>query len=56
MNETIDIKKLSDLELKALAYDELAKIELSQNNLRVLNQELNLRAVEAAKKAQAGAQ
>jgi hypothetical protein len=50
MNETFDIKKLSDVEIKALAYDELAKVELAQNNLRVLNQELAVRAAEAAKK------
>ena len=40
-------KKLSDLtvvELKSLAYDELARIERSQSNLRVLNQEINNRA------------
>jgi hypothetical protein len=39
-------KKLSDLtvvELKSLAYDELARIEQSQSNLRVLNQEINNR-------------
>ena len=39
-------KKLSDLtvvELKSLAYDELARIDQSQSNLRVLNQEINNR-------------
>ncbi len=39
-------KKISDLtvvELKSLAYDELAKIELCQNNLRALNQEITNR-------------
>jgi hypothetical protein len=39
-------KKLSDLtvvELKSLAYDELAKLETSQQNLRILNQEINKR-------------
>ena len=43
-------KKLSDLtvvELKSLAYDELARIEQSQSNLRVLNQEINNRAQQA---------
>lgn len=44
MNETFDIKKLSDVEIKALAYDELARLELCQNNLRILNQELALRS------------
>lgn len=39
-------KKISDLtviELKSLAYDELTKIELCQNNLRLLNQEITNR-------------
>lgn len=39
-------KQLSDLtviELKALAYDQLAQLELSQNNLKILNQELSKR-------------
>lgn len=42
-------KKLSDLtvvELKSLAYDELAKLEVAQQNLRVLNQEIAKRAQE----------
>jgi len=36
-------KKLSDLtivELKSLAYDELARLESAQSNLRILNQEI----------------
>lgn len=39
-------KQLSDLtvvELKALAYDQMAQLELAQNNLRVINQELSRR-------------
>ena len=39
-------KKLSDLtvvELKSLAYDELAKLENAQQNLKILNQEINKR-------------
>jgi outer membrane protein TolC len=39
-------KQLSDLtvvELKALAYDQMAQLELCQNNLRVINQELSRR-------------
>ena len=39
-------KKLSDLtvvELKSLAYDEVAKLENAQQNLRILNQEINKR-------------
>jgi hypothetical protein len=37
---------LSDLnlvQLKAIAYDEIIKLNVSQNNLRVLNQELSNR-------------
>ena len=40
-------KKLSDLtviELKSLAYDELARLESAQSNLRILNQEIANRA------------
>ena len=36
-------RKLSDLtivELKSLAYDELARLETAQSNLRILNQEI----------------
>lgn len=39
-------KKLSDLtvvELKSLAYDELARVEQAQTNLRILNQEIGSR-------------
>lgn len=39
-------RQLSDLtvvELKALAYDQMAQLEMAQNNLRVLNQELSRR-------------
>lgn len=43
MNENVDIRKLSDIEIKALAYDELARLEISQTNLRILNQELQSR-------------
>lgn len=34
------ITDLTEIELKALAYDELNKLQLAQNNLRVLNEEL----------------
>jgi hypothetical protein len=30
----------TDIELKALAYDQLATIEMCQNNLKLINQEL----------------
>jgi hypothetical protein len=43
-------KKLSDLtvvELKSLAYDELARLEAAQSNLRILNQEIANRVQQA---------
>ena len=39
----VNISQLSINELKALAYDELVKINVANNNLRVLNQELSKR-------------
>lgn len=39
----VNISQLSINELKALAYDELLKINVANNNLRVLNQELSKR-------------
>lgn len=38
------LAKLSITEIKALVYDELAKSEVAQNNIRILNQELRNRA------------
>jgi len=49
-------KKLSDLtviELKSLAYDELARVDQSQSNLRILNQEINNRIQQAQQAQQA---
>ena len=46
MNEPINLKSLSDVEIKAMAYDELARLEMCQSNLRILNQELASRASE----------
>ena len=49
-------KKLSDLtviELKSLAYDELARVDQSQANLRILNQEISNR-IQQAQQAQQG--
>jgi hypothetical protein len=43
-------RKLSDLtivELKSLAYDELARLESAQSNLRILNQEIANRVQQA---------
>ena len=37
------IKDLTEIELKALAYDALAMIERGQNNLKAINAELELR-------------
>lgn len=39
----MDITKLNIVELKALAYDTLATIEQTQNNLKLINQEIQLR-------------
>ena len=49
-------KKLSDLtvvELKSLAYDELARVEQAQSNLRILNQEIGNR-VQQSQQTQQG--
>ena len=43
----ITLADLNIVELKSLAYDELARIDQSQSNLRVLNQEINNRAQQA---------
>lgn len=39
----MDITKLSITELKALAYDELAKIQVGQANLQAINVEIQKR-------------
>ncbi len=39
----VNVSELNINELKALAYDELVKINVANNNLRVLNQELSQR-------------
>jgi hypothetical protein len=49
----MDITKASEVELKALAYDEVVKLEQSQTNLRIINQELAKRRnqpIDTAKK------
>ena len=49
-------KKLSDLtvvELKSLAYDELARVDQSQANLRILNQEISNR-IQQSQQSQQG--
>lgn len=40
MNNNIDITKLTDVEIKALAYDEIAKLEIATANIKVCNAEL----------------
>jgi len=37
------LQNLNVLELKALCYDQISLLEQTQNNLRILNQELNLK-------------
>ena len=39
----INLSQVSDIQLKAFAYDEISKIEMAQANLRVINQEINTR-------------
>ena len=45
----MDIKILDDKELKSIAYDELARIEQAQFNLRCIKDELTLRKVNSEK-------
>lgn len=52
-------RKLSDLtivELKSLAYDELARLEAAQSNLRILNQEIanRVQQIQQAQQTQQG--
>ena len=42
----MDISKMTVVELKALAYDELAKIEIAQANLRTVNEAIKGKADE----------
>ena len=44
----INLSQVSDIQLKAFAYDELGKIEMAQANLRLINQELSNRAKAAS--------
>ena len=36
----MNIKEMSITELKALAYDTISQLEITQNNLRLINQEI----------------
>ena len=38
------ITEYTDVELKALAFEQIQQIEMSQNNLKAINQELQKRA------------
>lgn len=44
----VNLSQVSDIQLKAFAYDELGKIEMAQANLRLINQELATRAKSAS--------
>ena len=46
----MDISTLSDTELKALAYDELLKLQAVQANLDIITAELNRRTKQPAPK------
>ena len=48
----ITLADLNIVELQSLAYDELARIDQSQSNLRVLNQEINNRAQQSQQNQQ----
>jgi len=48
-NKQINLADLTLVELKAISYDEIVKLNLAQNNLRVLNQELYNRQLNCAK-------
>lgn len=48
----MDITQMSDTELKALAYDQMAQIELSRSNLQAINAELEKRRSQPATEAQ----
>ena len=39
----MDIKSMTEIELKALAYDEITKLQIAQQNLAVINNELAAR-------------
>lgn len=39
----MDLTKMSDVEIKALAYDQMVVIENAQRNIQLINQELKNR-------------
>jgi hypothetical protein len=44
MNQPQDISTMTVEQLKALAYDEISRLEVCKNNLQILNAELQKRA------------
>lgn len=44
MQEQKTIKDLTATELKAIAYDEIVKLEQAQNNIKIINAELVARS------------
>jgi hypothetical protein len=40
---TIDIKTLSDIEVKAMGYEQIVMLEGCQNNLKLISQEIKAR-------------
>lgn len=47
----INLSDLTLVELKAFAYDEVVKLNFSQNNLRIINQELSNRQQQGVENA-----
>lgn len=45
MEKQVDLKDLSDVELKALGYDQVKLLQITQANLSAIEQELKSRAV-----------
>jgi len=43
----MDIKSMTETELKALAFDEMVKLQQTQHNLAIINQELQSRVKQA---------
>lgn len=54
--EQLDITKLSVTELKSLAYDEMARLEICQTNLRAINQEIAKRNQQSQQQNQSNLQ
>ena len=52
----INLSQFNIHELKAFAYDELARLETAQSNLRILNQEIanRVQQIQQAQQAQQG--